>query len=522
MNKTLQIAGKVWTGREPVRSLVIETRDDRITRVIPREQAVLRADAIQLPEIALLIPGLHDAHAHLLYGGLALGWCDASDARSSEEFLAALEHHVRTRDDDPTAWAQGKGLDEVRAAVTRYDLDRVCCDVPVFIWCRDLHSAVANTLALQKAGINENAADPPNGKFERDAANRLTGMLRESAAKLVENAIPEPTAEQARFALRRAQKHAFSLGITAVSSSTRAARLPHYLRFAESSEQKIRINSWCTTEHFNVAADRFDRIENRKFRLATFKGFIDGTLGSHTATFWKSYSDNDTTGMTLMREGPLARFIRDAHHAGYHAAFHAIGDRAVSLCLDAFEMAGSTGRGPEYRPRIEHAQHIREQDLPRFAELGVVVSMQPVHCREDMHLVEARLGTERAKFSLAWQSLLKHGATLCFGSDWPVVGFDPVAGIHAAVTRQDAKGNPTGGWQPQEKLTMEETLRAFTLGSAYAAFWENDLGMIEEGKLADFTVFSRDFFACKPEEILQTNALMTVVGGEVVYRRDEG
>lgn len=522
MNSTLQIAGNVWTGREPVRSLVIETTDDRITRIVPREQAVLRADAIQLPESALLIPGIHDAHAHLLYGGLALGWCDASPAKSSVEFLTMLERHIRTRGDDPASWVQGTGLDEVRANVTRHDLDCVCRDAPVFVWCRDLHSAVANSLALQTAGIDKNSSNPPDGILERDAGGHLTGMLRESAAKLVESVIPEPTSEQAQFALRRAQMHAFSMGITAVSSSTRAARLPHYLRFAESSERKIRINSWCTTEHFNFTAERFSRIENSKFRLATFKGFIDGTLGSRTAAFEKPYRDGDTTGITLVREGSLARFIRDAHENEYQVAFHAIGDRAVSLCLDAFEMAGSTGREPEFRPRIEHAQHIHERDFSRFSEWGVIASMQPVHCREDMHLVDARLGAERAKFSLAWRSLLKRGTVLCFGSDWPVVGLDPLAGIHAAITRQDTSGNPPSGWQPQEKLSMEETLRAFTLGSAYAAFWEKELGTIEEGKLADFTVFSRNLFTCKPEEILQTRALMTVVGGEVVYRRDEG
>jgi hypothetical protein len=522
MSSSLQIAGRMWTGRGPVRSLVVETEDDRITRIMPREQAALRVDAVVLPPDALLVPGLHDAHAHLLYGGLALGWCDASPARSADEFLAALTQHVRERDDEPNAWVQGTGLDESRVPVTRHDLDRVCPGVPALIWCRDLHSAVANTAALQRTGIDESTSNPPDGVIERDAHGRLTGMLRESAAQKVESCIPEPTADRARRALLRAQRHAFSLGITAVSSSTRVIRLSHYVSFAESSECKIRINSWPVTTDFDFAKGRFERRNTAKFRLATFKGFIDGTLGSHTAAFYQPYTDSGTTGMTLVKEGPLARFVRDAHEAGYQVAFHAIGDRAVSLCLDAFEMAGSAGRGREYRPRIEHVQHVREQDLPRFAELGVIASMQPVHCREDKQLVESRLGAERARWSLAWRSLLRNGAALCFGSDWPVVTLDPLAGIHAAVTRQNSEGYPPGGWQPQERLTIEETLRGFTLGAAYAAFWENDLGTIEEGKLADFTVFSRDIFACEPGEILQTNVLMTVVGGEIVFRRDEG
>lgn len=522
MSSSLQVAGRMWTGRGPVRSLVVETKDDRIAGIVPREQASLRNDAVVLPPDALLVPGLHDAHAHLLYGGLSLGWYDASPASSTEEFLSALSQHVRERDDEPDAWVQGTGLDESRVPVTRRDLDRVCPDVPVLIWCRDLHSAVANSLALQQAGIDQSVPNPPDGVIERDAQGKLTGMLRESAAQKVESFIPEPTPEQARCALLRAQNHAFSLGITAVSSSTRVIRLPHYLSFAESSECKIRINSWPVTTAFDFAKERFERRRTTKFRLATFKGFIDGTLSSHTAAFWQPYTDGGASGMALVKEGPLARFIRDAHNGGYQVAFHAIGDRAVSMCLDAFEMAGSAGRWPECRPRIEHVQHVREQDLPRFAELGVIASMQPVHCREDTRLVELRLGAERARLSLAWRSLLRHGALLCFGSDWPVVTLDPLAGIHAAVTRQNAQGNPPGGWQPQERLTVEETLRGFTLGAAYAAFWENDLGTVEEGKLADFTVFSRDLFASEPEEILQANVLMTVVGGEVVFRRDEG
>jgi predicted amidohydrolase YtcJ len=521
MNGSLQIAGRMWTGQGPVRSLVVEAGGGRIVRIMPRERVSLRAEALVLPPEALLVPGLHDAHAHLLYGGLSLGWCDASPARTADEFLSLLAQHVRDREDEPNGWIQGTGLDESRAQVTRHDLDRVCPDVPVMIWCRDLHSAVANSLGLERAGINESTPNPIDGVIERDAKGKLTGVFRESAAQQVENCVPEPTPERARRALRRAQKHAFSLGITAVSSSTRVIRLPHYVSFAESSDCKIRINVWPVTTAFDFANDQFKQKSTAKCRLATFKGFIDGTLSSQTAAFWQPYRDANMTGITLVEGNVLARFIRDAHNGGYQVAFHAIGDRAVSLCLDAFEIAGC-GKGTELRPRIEHVQHLRERDLPRFAELGVIASMQPVHCRDDRHLVESRLGKERARLSLAWRSLLKHGARLCFGSDWPVVTLDPLAGIHAAVTRQDANGNPPGGWQPQERLAVEETLRGFTQGAAYAAFWENDLGTIEEGKQADFTVFSRDIFACEPREILQTKVLMTVVGGEVVYRRDEG
>jgi predicted amidohydrolase YtcJ len=210
--------------------------------------------------------------------------------------------------------------------------------------------------------------------------------------------------------------------------------------------------------------------------------------------------------------------VRAAHGAGYQIALHAIGDRANSICLDAIEMAGASGRGPEYRPRIEHAQILRPRDIARFAEIGVIVSMQPIHCTADMRFVEQRIGAERAKGAYAWRSLLSNQAVLVFGSDWPVETLNPVAGIHAAVTRQDKDHQPSGGWQPQERLTVAEVLRAYTGAAAYAAFWEDSMGTIEEGKLADFTVLSQDLFAISAEEILNTKVLATIVGGEVVFR----
>lgn len=521
MNRSnLQIAGKVWTGHGPVRSIVVETNGERIARIIPLEQTQLRADAILLPPDTLMIPAFHDAHVHLLYGGMALGWCDASEAGSTEEMLAILEQYNRNRDADPSDWIQGTGLDDTRAPLTANDLDAVCPDTPVLIWYRDLHSAVANSEALKQAGIHERVPDPEDGQFDKDQDGKLTGILRESAAYMVEQRIPEPTPKQARAALLRAQQHAFSLGIASVSSSVRAQRLRHYLDFASSSDQRIRINAWCVSEKFSFAQERFDQVYTPKFRFATFKGFADGALGSRTAAFWQPYQNFDSTGMALVGEGPLARFVRDAHREKYQIAIHAIGDRAVSICLDAYEMAGSTGNGPECRPRIEHVQHIRAQDLPRLAEMGIVASMQPVHLRSDMHLADVRLDFEQRKLTMACNSILQSGAAVCFGSDWPVATLDPLEGIRTAVHRQDEQGNPPDGWQPQERISVEDALRGYTSGAAYAAFWEKDAGTIEEGKLADFAILSRNILSDKSPALADARVIITIAGGVVVYRTD--
>jgi hypothetical protein len=510
-----QFIANAWTGEGAPRRVLIETEGDRITTVVPEGTRPVLAGAITLPDEALLIPGLHDAHAHLVIGGLQLGWCRFQEVKTLEQFSDVFAHYVRQQ--NGTDWIRGVSLDETRVRITRLEIDRICSDVPVFIWSHDLHSAFVNSAALIHARIDGSVKDPAGGHFERDAQGKLNGVLRESAAHVVERMIPPVSNSEARQALLRAQKYAFSLGVTAISSSARVEDIPHYLSFADSADCRIRINLWRVSEHFNFEEDRFERQSRTGFRYGTLKGFADGALGSRSAAFWEPYSDTGGTGVALVREGPLGRWIKAAHREGYQIAIHAIGDRANSICLDAIEMATASGRGPEYRPRIEHCQHLRERDIPRFAELGVIASMQPIHCTADMRFVEPRLGAERTARSYVWKSLLKHGARLAFGTDWPVEDLNAVAGLHAAVTRQNENDEPPGGWLAQERLSVAEALHAYTAGGAYAAFWEKDLGSISTGKLADFTVLSKNIFDCEPREIKDARVLMTVVGGEVVY-----
>ncbi len=512
-----QIVGNAWTGEGLPRRIILETDGDRISAVAPAEMQSARADAMVLPDDALLIPSFHDAHAHLLIGGLQLGWCRFHDVNTPEQFSDVLSEFVRQGKGEQAAWIRGTGLDETLLKITRLDIDRICADNPVFIWNHDLHSAVVNSAALIRARIDGTVKDPEGGRFERDVQGKLNGVLRETAAHVVERMIPPVSRDEARQALIRAQDYAFSLGITAISSSARGEDIPHYLEFVNSGDCKLRINLWRVSEHFDFEEDLFEKQSRTGFRYATQKGFADGALGSRSAAFWEPYTDGGS-GIALVREGPLGRWVKAAHREGFQIAIHAIGDRANSICLDAIEMATAGGRGPEYRARIEHCQHLRERDIPRFAELGVTASMQPIHCTADMHIVEPRLGADRAARSYAWRSLLNHGATLAFGTDWPVEDLSAIAGIHAAVTRQNANDEPQGGWQPQERITVGEALRAYTMGSAFAAFWENDMGTIAPGKLADLTVLSKNIFDCDPREIKNAGVLMTAVGGELVYR----
>jgi predicted amidohydrolase YtcJ len=517
MKSARQISGLVWTGDGEPERRIIETSGGRISAVLPAGAKPLDSDALVLPANALLVPGLHDAHLHFLFGGLKLGACSFSGVASVAEFQARLEDYVRSRDVEPGTWIQGLGLDESRVQTSRLEIDRVVPNHPVFIWSHDLHSGFVNTAGLVRARLDSTVQDPPGGEYKRDASGLLSGVLREGAAMALERAIPPATNDEAAAGMRRAQDYALSLGITAVTSSVHAEFIPHYLNFAQSGDRKLRLNVWRVSEHFDLTEDLFERRIATGFRLATLKGFADGALGSRTGAFWQPYTDGGGAGMPLVREGPLARWARAAQQEGYQLAIHAIGDRANSICLDAIEMAGFAGRGPEYRPRLEHAQHLRERDLARFAELGVIASMQPIHCTSDMHMVEPRLGADRARFAYAWRRLLDHGAALAFGSDWPVDDLSPIAGIHAAVTRQSSEDEPAAGWHPQERITVAEALRAYTRGAANAAFWDDRMGAIAEGMLADFTVLSQNIFACEPREIKNTKILQTTIGGEIVY-----
>jgi predicted amidohydrolase YtcJ len=514
VKKRWRIVADAWRrARAPVERVAVDIEGDRIVRVHAAKDTTHSSEAVSFSSPALLIPAFHDSHTHLLTGGLTLDWVSLAGVNDIDEVAERLETAAKESDG---RWLDGHDYDEARVTLNRRILDKIIPDIPVYIRTHDLHSAVVNSKALKVAGLGDDAADLPRGRFGRETNGKLNGWLRENTCDFVLAFRPPLEKTRATRALEHAQALAFSYGITAVGVSARSELLPFYLDFMGSTGARIRLNLWKVTPDFDYEADRFERRDGLRFRYATFKGFVDGALGSQSAALWEPYANNpESTGVLTANEKELARFVEAATQEDFQVALHAIGDRACTMALNAFEAA----RAEESRMRLEHAQILREKDIRRIADSGVIASMQPIHATCDMKWVEERIGRERAKFSYAWRSVRDAGACLCFGSDWPVETIDPLAGLHAAITRRDSEGNPRGGWFAEQCLTVEEALEAYTESGAFAAKWENDLGTIEEGKLADFAVLSCNPFQCEPKELLKAEILMTVCAGEVVYQR---
>ena len=509
---TKRIIADAWrAAHQPVERIVVDIEGERITKVMPAKEVSLSPRDLVFSRPALLIPAFHDSHAHLLTGGLSLIRVSLTGVRDIDEAALCLEEGAQ---DSDGRWMDCYDWDESALPLDRRLLDRIVPDIPVFIFSHSLHTAVVNSNVFQQAGIDERTPDPPRGRFGRDADGKLNGLLHEDAIDFVARSRPPIEKTQARSAMLKAQSLAFSLGITSISCSVRSELLPFYFDFVESSDAKIRLNLWKVAADFNYEAERFEKHKGTRFRFATFKGFVDGALGSQTAALWEPYSNNpENSGILSATKEELSAFIERAAGDGFQVALHAIGDYACTTALDAYEAAKCF----DSRMRLEHAQILRQKDISRFGQLGVIASMQPIHCTVDMKWAEERIGSERSRFSYAWRSIKDAGARLCFGSDWPVEVLSPLTGIHAAVTRQDAEGNPPNGWVPEQRLNAEEALTAYTEAGAYGAFWEEELGTISEGKLADLVVLSCNPLDCEHRELLNTKVLMTMRGGEVVY-----
>ncbi len=510
---TRRIIAEAWrAAHQPVERVVVDIEGERIAKVTPAKEVSPSPRDLVFGRPTLLMPAFHDSHAHLLQGGLTLIRVSLTGIRDVDEAASCLEEGAKNSDG---RWMDCYGWDETTLPLNRHLLDRIVPDIPVFIFSHSLHTAVVNSEVFRQAGIDERAPNPPRGRFGRDADGKLNGLLHEDAIDFVARSRPPIEKTQVRSAMLKAQSLAFSLGITAISCSVRSELLPFYFDFAESSDAIIRLNLWKVAADFDYETERFEKYEGTRFRFATFKGFVDGALGSQSAALWEPYSNNlENSGILNATKEELSAFVKRAADNGFQVALHAIGDYACTTALDAFEAAKCF----DSRMRLEHAQILRQEDVGRFGQLGVIASMQPIHCTADMKWAEERIGTERSRLSYAWRSVKDAGARLCFGSDWPVETLSPLAGIHAAVTRQDAEGHPPGGWIPEQRLNIEDALTAYTETGAYAAFWEEELGTISEGKLADLIVLSCNPLDCELRELLNAKVLMTICGGEIVYR----
>jgi predicted amidohydrolase YtcJ len=477
-----------------------------------------------------VVPGFNDAHVHFLGGGEQLAGVQLRDAASIDEFRERIARFAATQ--PAGTWITGGEWDHERwtpaRLPTRQMIDAVTKGHPVWVERLDGHMALANSEALKLAGVTRETKDPPGGAIVRDEQGEPTGVLKDAAQGLVERVIPPPTPEQMAESIRAAMRYAAANGVTSVQDMSAAPEvLAVYERLLKSGELTLRISghqpisSWENLARVGITAT----FGGEKLHIGGLKGFADGSLGSTTALFFQPYLDApNTSGLAsedMIPESKMRERILAADKAGLQIAVHAIGDKANKLILDMFADAEQANGARDRRFRIEHAQHLRQKEIPRFAKLHVIASMQPYHCIDDGRWAEKRVGPEVIRGTYAFRTLLDTGATLAFGSDWPVAPMVPLMGIYAAVTRRTLDGKHPDGWVPEQKITVAEAIRAYTMGSAYASFDDGIKGSLQPGKLADMVVLSDDILHIDPVKIADARVDLTVFDGRVVYDREK-
>jgi predicted amidohydrolase YtcJ len=474
----------------------------------------------------LVFPGFNDAHVHWLMGGFSITNVNLRDAKSTNEFAARLGDYARKL--SKGQWILGGEWDHEKWAgtplPTREMIDAVTPDNPVFVNRTDGHMALANSLALKLAGVTRETKDVPGGVIVRDArTGEPTGILKDAAMDLVDKAVPERSFEEKLAAARAATAHAASVGVTSVTDMSAGDDVGLYQFMLERGELKTRIYAIRSIVSWEVLGKTGVRAAfgNDMLRIGGLKGFADGSLGSSTAFFFAPYNDMpDTRGLLfeqMLPEGIMLKRVEAADRAGLQVMIHAIGDEANLQILDIYKQTAEANGQRDRRFRIEHAQHLRPSEITRFGSQKVIASMQPYHEADDGRWCDKRIGPERSKGTYPFRSLLDSGAQLAFGSDWTVAPLDPMEGIKAAVTRQTLDGKNPKGWVPEQKITIDEAVRAYTVGSAYAEFAEKVKGTITPGKLADLVMLDRDIYAGDPAEIDKARVMLTIVDGRIVY-----
>ncbi|HEV8600585.1 MAG TPA: amidohydrolase [Gemmatimonadales bacterium] len=476
------------------------------------------------PAGGFVVPGFMDNHVHLLGGGFQLASVNLRDATTPEEFTRRLKVFAATQ--QPGEWITGGDWDHEKwpgaPLPDRAWIDSVTPKNPVFVSRLDGHMALANSLALEAAKLDRTAKDIPGGSIVRRTDRELTGVLKDEAMNPVFAAIPSPSPSQLDSALTHAMAHAASLGVVGVSSVvTSWPELAALERARARGALTLRTANYIPLVAWREMADSVKARGKGDdwIRIGGVKGFVDGSLGSTTALMFASYRDAPTTrGLFVTPEDSLRSWIGAADSAGLDLAVHAIGDRANALLLDIYDSVAKAHGPRDRRSRIEHAQHLRATEIPRFKALEVIPSMQPYHAADDGRWAAKRIGPELIKGTYAFRSLLDSGARLTFGSDWTVAPLDPLVGIQAAVTRQTLDGKHPEGWVPEQKISVEEALRCYTVNNAYAVFAEGRRGMLKPGYLADVVILDRDLTRIPPTQIEHAKVIATIVGGSIVHR----
>jgi len=470
-----------------------------------------------------VLPGFIDSHVHFVLFALSLQRIDLTGAGSKAEALECVK--ARAQATPPTDWVLGGGWDrnlwEETDFPTREDLDAVVPRHPVALDSKDVHTMWLNSLALRQVGITSETPDPPGGEIVRDAEGQPTGVLRERAQALFSQVKVRPSPSICRAAVRAGIWRAHRVGVTGFHDCEDELAFITFQELAEAGELECRVLVHLAVENLDAAIQLGLRtgFGNDRLRSGGLKIFVDGALGSRSAYMLEPFTgDPENWGIAVTAQPTLRNLVSRASTAGIASTIHAIGDAANREALDALEEARGKEPDRRLRHRIEHAQLVDAADISRFAQLDVIASMQPQHATADIDLVETYWSGERVAGAYAWRKLLNSGARLTFGSDCPVEVMDPLAGIHAAVTRRRADGYPgPDGWRPEECLTVEEAVRGFTIGAAYASGEENLKGSLTPGKLADLVVLSQDIFTVPPMEIVETRVEATIFDGQVVY-----
>ncbi|HMA42396.1 MAG TPA: amidohydrolase [Gemmatimonadales bacterium] len=474
----------------------------------------------------LVLPGFADGHTHFVQGGFQLASLDLRDAATPQEFVRRVAAFARTR--RPGQWILGGDWDHTlwpgQPLPRREWIDSVTPDNPVFISRLDGHEALANTAAIRAAGVTKDTPTPSGGEILRDArTGEPTGIFKDQALGLIDKAVPAPAAEETDSAVARAMRYAASLGVTATANMSASwADLASYRRLERAGRMTLRVYLYLPIDTWRAVAEtlRASGAGDEWVRIGGLKGFMDGSAGSRTAYFFDAYDDSaGYRGLLQNTEADMRTWIGNADSAGLQVAVHAIGDRANAILLAIYDSVARAHGTRDRRFRVEHAQHLRAEDIPLFGRLRIVPSMQPYHAIDDGRWVEQRIGPERIKTTYAFRTLLDTEAPLAFGSDWTVATLDPLWGLYAAVTRRTLDGKHPDGWVPEQKIALAQALRAYTAGNAWAVFAENQWGTLAPGRDADVVVLDHNLFTMPPESLATARVTVTIVGGKVVYRK---
>jgi predicted amidohydrolase YtcJ len=475
----------------------------------------------------MVVPGFMDNHTHFLIGGYSLASVELKPARTKEEFISMLKTYCLKHPGND--WIQGGDWNHEAwgGELPKKDwIDSVTGDHPIFITRYDGHMAFANSKAMALAGITKVSPTPAGGQIIKDADGEPTGIFKDEAMELINKVIPAPTQKEYDEYLERASQHAIENGVTEVhdvSSYGGWPELETYRKAYENKQLKLRIYAFVPLKDWKElnAYVKKNGWGDDMLHWGGLKGFVDGSLGSTTAWFYQPYLDAPNSyGLQITDTTLLRKWVLEADSANLHVTVHAIGDRANDFILSVYEQAGKMNGKKDRRFRVEHAQHLTEKAIKRFHELNVIPSMQSYHLVDDGVWAAKRLDKKRLERTYVFKSLLDNGAKVTFGSDWTVAPLNPILGIYAAVTRQTGDNKNPKGWFPEQKLTVEQALKCYTVNNAYAGFQENKLGKLKKGMLADFTVLSKNLFRIPPEKIKDVKVTLTVVDGKEVFRKE--